>query len=97
MHHTVTAISGGTSVLLIGGRASPTQPNDSVFHMQITDEPPSKAVWSKIELHPNSSLMEPRWRHTADCIKLDDGGYVHTCILGQYMLNYIWIVLGNVL
>lgn len=87
MHHTVTAISGGTSTLLIGGRGSPAQPNDSVFQMQLKNELPSKAVWSKIELHPNSSLMKPRWRHTADCIKLDDGGYKR--ISGYYNAEII--------
>lgn len=73
MHHTVTAIAGGTSALVIGGRGSPAQPNESVFQLQLNN---NKALWSKVELHPNSIQMEPRWRHTASCIELDDGGFL---------------------
>ena len=77
MHHTVTAIAGGTCALVIGGRGSPAQPNELMFLLQLKYIPHGKAVWSKLELHPESSLMEPRWRHTATCIQLCDGGYMY--------------------
>ena len=78
MHHTVTAIAGGTCALVIGGRGSPAQPNESMFLLHIHH---GEAVWSKVELHPESSLMEPRWRHTATCIHLCDGEYHSHCVM----------------
>ena len=77
MHHTVTAIAGGTAALVIGGRGSPAQPNESMFLLQLKGTH-GNATWSKIELHPDSSLMEARWRHTATC----------TCIDGEITYTY---------
>ena len=80
IHHTVTAVRGGTAALVIGGRGSPTQPNESVFLLQLNISPSSKAMWSRVELHPESSQREPSWRHTASCMKINDGGYLPKCM-----------------
>ena len=71
MHHTVTAIHNGTAALVIGGRSSPACPNDTMFVLKISAS--GSAHWSKVVLHPDSSAMEPRWRHTANCISDNDG------------------------
>lgn len=73
MHHTVTAIASGTRLLVIGGRGSPTQPNSSIFLLKFNQPQSSRPLWSKIVLHPESSQMEPCWRHTASCINFYGG------------------------
>ena len=78
MHHTVTAIAGGTAALVVGGRGSPAQPSQSLFLLKMDVSLSSKAMWSKVVLHPDSSLMEPRWRHTASCINITDGKFENT-------------------
>ena len=71
MHHTVTAICGGSAVLVIGGRASPAFAIDTMFVMKMNMS--GFGQWSKVVLHPDSCLMEPRWRHSATCFN-DNGG-----------------------
>ena len=73
MHHTVTAISNGTSILVIGGRMSPASPNKHMFLLSVNGPLCDAFQWSKIVLHPRSAVMEPRWRHTAISINVNDG------------------------
>ena len=80
MHHTVTAVASGTVALVIGGRGSPAQPSESMFLLQLNREPSSPAMWSKVQLHSESSYMEPRWRHTATYMQLDNGQYLLTSV-----------------
>lgn len=70
MHHTVTAIAGGKFALVIGGRSSPAQPSGSIHLLELDKR---CVKWSKKQLHPDSVSMEPRWRHTATCLQLQDG------------------------
>ncbi|CAI8010527.1 tRNA wybutosine-synthesizing protein 4 [Geodia barretti] len=96
MHHTATAIANGTAVFVIGGRTSPACPNKKMFVLR-ENEPFSDAFeWSEIVLHPESAVMEPCWRHTANCIHVDNeevvlivgGSCVRTCALVDiYKLN----------
>ena len=66
----MTAIAGGTAALVIGGRGSPAHPNQYIFLLNIDVTASSNGLWSRINLHAESSLMEPRWRHTANLMKL---------------------------
>ena len=70
MHHTLTIMNNGTVALLTGGRASPFQPNEIIYSLQLNER---TAMWMKVQLHPNSDRVEPRWRHTASLLQLQNG------------------------
>ena len=89
MHHSVTTVSNGTAVLVIGGRASPAHPNDSMFVLRINSD---SSHWSKVVLHPDSSIMEPRWRHSANCFNVGDGEFVCS---GSVVFAYVFYTLSR--
>ena len=70
IHHTITAVAGGKFTLVIGGRGSPAQPSKCIYRLELDGR---VAKWSKIQLHPDSVSLEPRWRHTATYLHLQNG------------------------
>lgn len=64
----MSAIAGRTAALVIGGRRSPEKPNPLMFILKMDAAASSKGCWSQVQLHSQSSFMEPRWRHTANVI-----------------------------
>ena len=77
----MTAISNGSAILLIGGRKSPACPNKTMYVLSMNEPFSDGFQWSKVELHPESSVMEPRWRHTANCMNNISNGEFITHIL----------------
>ena len=73
MHHTMTMINNGSVALLVGGRASPYQPNQIIYSLQLDAK---TNMWMKVQLHPKSDRVEPRWRHTASLLQLQNGNYL---------------------
>ena len=68
MHPTLTVLPSLDSVLLFGGRESPTTPLGSCLLLHCQDR---KGVWSSVAVAPDSECPEPRWRHSATCLTLE--------------------------
>lgn len=64
MHHTATLLPDN-SIIVVGGRKSPTKPNDKFYRLVFSNH---AGQWSKIDLDKSSDVFMPRWRHTSNTV-----------------------------
>ena len=76
MHHKLVLLRDG-SVILYGGRASPSKALDHCLRLRVSA---LQGVWEQVAFHPSSEQPPARWRHSATTAVDADGTYIHVLV-----------------